>query len=33
MVNGLKCTEMCRLQDCDNQADLADDEDSKRTSR
>ena len=28
MVNGLKCTEKCRLQDCDTQADLADDEDS-----
>jgi len=27
MTNGLKCTEMCRLQDCDNQADLAGDED------
>ena len=26
MANGLKCTEMCRLQDCDNY-DLADDED------
>ena len=25
MTNGLKCTEMCRLQECDNQADHADD--------
>ena len=27
MADGLKYTEMCRLQDCDNQADLAGDED------
>jgi len=27
MANGLKCTEMCRLQYCDSQADLASDED------
>ena len=23
MVNGLKCTDMCRLSDCDNQASCA----------
>ena len=26
-MHGLKCTELCRLQDCNNQADLAGDED------
>ena len=26
MTNGLKCTEMCRLQDCDDQVDHADDD-------
>jgi len=27
MANGVKCTEICRLQDCNNQADLNGDED------
>ena len=26
MTNRLKCTEICRLQDCGNQADHADDD-------
>lgn len=26
MVNGLKCTDMCRLSDCDNQASCATEE-------
>ena len=26
MTNGLKCTEVCRLQDCDSQSDNADDD-------
>ena len=26
MTNGLKCTEVCGLQDCGNQADHADDD-------
>ena len=26
MTNRLKCTEMCRLQDCGNQADHADED-------
>ena len=28
MINGLKCTDMCRLPNCENQSPISDDEDS-----